>query len=67
MMKLLGSVTLMAGSVFAGTVEHPHLVGTRVPDVTLQLGFPEPYVNLPERTAGKQVILVGLPGAFTPT
>ena len=33
----------------------------------LDLGFPPEKVNLAQRVAGKKVILVGLPGAFTPT
>jgi len=39
-----------------------------VPDVTLDLGFGNPgNINLVERCADKKIILVGLPGAFTPT
>jgi len=39
-----------------------------VPDVTLDLGFGNPgNVKLASRCADKKVILVGLPGAFTPT
>jgi peroxiredoxin len=30
-------------------------------------GFPPTTVNLADRLKGKNVILVGLPGAFTPT
>ena len=45
----------------------PFLVGTKAPSVDLDLGFPPSKVNLAERVAGKKVILVGLPGAFTPT
>ena len=33
----------------AGTVEVSGLVGTKMPDVTLQAGFPDPLVNMPER------------------
>jgi peroxiredoxin len=42
-------------------------IGDRVPSIDLDLGFPPERVNLASRTAGKKVILVGLPGAFTPT
>ena len=45
----------------------PFLVGTKAPSVDLDRGFPPSKVNLAERVAGKKVILVGLPGAFTPT
>jgi len=43
-------------------------VGDSIPDnVHLHLGFPPISVNVKEELAGKNVILVGLPGAFTPT
>ena len=43
------------------------LVGTKVPSETLDFGFPPSKINLAERVAGKNVVLLGLPGAFTPT
>jgi len=42
-------------------------VGDSVPDVSLDKGFPPDKVSLPEFCKGKKVVLVGLPGAFTPT
>ena len=43
-------------------------VGESIPDrVDLHFGFPPEKINLKERMAGKKTILVGLPGAFTPT
>jgi 2-Cys peroxiredoxin 5 len=45
----------------------PLAVGSEIPSVPLDCGFPPEKVNLAERTKGKRVIVVGLPGAFTPT
>ena len=43
-------------------------VGDSVPQfLKLDLGFPPEKIELASRVAGKKVILVGLPGAFTPT
>ena len=42
-------------------------VGDTVPDVTLHMGFPPKQVDIKEYVAGRNVILMGLPGAFTPT
>ena len=41
--------------------------GATIPDVTLDKGFPPKKVPLKEIIGGKKVIMVGLPGAFTPT
>jgi len=44
------------------------LVGTKLAsDLVLDHGFPPKKVDLAARIAGKKVIMVGLPGAFTPT
>lgn len=43
-------------------------VGDKLPSsISLDLGFPPDKINLADRVAGKKVIIVGLPGAFTPT
>jgi len=42
-------------------------VGDALPDIALDHGFPPEKFSLMERMKGKRVILVGLPGAFTPT
>mmetsp|Transcript_65872 Transcript_65872/g.153065 ORF Transcript_65872/g.153065 Transcript_65872/m.153065 type:complete len:100 (+) Transcript_65872:60-359(+) len=42
-------------------------VGDSIPNVDLDKDFPPTKVNLPEFCKGKKVVLVGLPGAFTPT
>jgi len=43
-------------------------VDDRIPsDLTLHHGFPPQSISLDERLKNKNVLLVGLPGAFTPT
>ncbi len=42
-------------------------VGDQLPSVELHLGFPPKKYNVAEFCKDKSVILVGLPGAFTPT
>jgi len=42
-------------------------VGDTIPDVSLDRGFPPEKFALRGFCAGKKVVLVGLPGAFTPT
>ena len=57
-MLALVSSLLVAGS----------LLGTKIPTgVELDFGFPPEKIDLASRVAVKKVILVGLPGAFTPT
>lgn len=41
-------------------------VGDKFPTVDVDFGFPPTKVNLGDKTKGKKVIVVGLPGAFTP-
>jgi hypothetical protein len=42
-------------------------VGDAAPSVNLHSGFPPSMVDFAEYSKGKNLILVGLPGAFTPT
>jgi len=42
-------------------------VGDKLPSVNLHSGFPPEEVNLVDYTNGKNILVVGLPGAFTPT
>jgi len=42
-------------------------VGEKIPAIDLDFGFPPEKINLATRVAGKRTLLVGLPGAFTPT
>ena len=58
----------MAFFALVGALACQSLVGTSISkDLVLDLGFPPEKINLAERIAGKKVIIVGLPGAFTPT
>lgn len=41
--------------------------GDEIPDVSLHAGFPPEKKSLSELCKGKLVVLVGLPGAYTPT
>lgn len=42
-------------------------VGDTLPSVPLHDGFPPEKVDMGEFCKGKNMVLVGLPGAFTPT
>lgn len=42
-------------------------VGDKIPSVDLQAGWPPQNYNVAEFAADKKIILMGLPGAFTPT
>lgn len=42
-------------------------VGDAIPSVSLDKGFPPQKFPLADFCKGKKVVLVGLPGAFTPT
>jgi hypothetical protein len=52
---------------FASTRAFSIKVGSPIPNIDLDKGFPPKKINLTEFTKGKKVVLVGLPGAFTPT
>ncbi len=39
--------------------------GDKLPLVKVHWGFPPQYINIPEYCGGRNVIIVGLPGAFT--
>ena len=41
--------------------------GAKLPNVVLDKGFPPKKMPLSEIIGGKKVVMVGLPGAFTPT
>jgi alkyl hydroperoxide reductase subunit AhpC len=66
-MKLLHTFWTAAVLVLSSAVDAVE-VGDAIPDgVSLHFGFPPEMISVKDRVAGKKVILVGLPGAFTPT
>jgi len=68
---MLGALAMMGALGMANAqtqfANRPPPVGAKVPAIELDYGFPPEKVDLAKRVAGKKVILVGLPGAFTPT
>jgi peroxiredoxin len=46
---------------------HGIAVGDKIPNVGLDSGFPPEKVMMGDFCKGKKVVVVGLPGAFTPT
>lgn len=52
---------VVRGSAFRGMAT----VGDKVPNIEMHKGFPPDKINLPEYCAGKKLIMLGLPGAFT--
>jgi peroxiredoxin len=42
-------------------------VGSKLPSAKMHQGFPPEMVDLATKCKGKKLVLVGLPGAFTPT
>lgn len=62
--KLPGDVANTGSKSVASTIG----AGDKLPaDVELHQGFPPSKVNMAEYVKGKKLILIGLPGAFTPT
>ena len=57
------AVALLSSAVSAFTIKP----GDKIPAVDLHFGFPPTFVNAAEYTEGRGVVIVGLPGAFTPT
>lgn len=61
-MQPLGSYASRFGARYLSVA-----VGDAVPKVSLDQGFPPVKVALPDYCKDKKIVLVGLPGAFTPT
>lgn len=68
------SVNKNSGSVSSVRTFSPQMaeskglsVGDKFPDIEVDQGFPPEKVNLAKKYADKTFVVVGLPGAFTPT
>jgi len=59
----LAVAALSAASSLAFTIK----AGDSLPAANLHSGFPPEMVKIDEYAADKNMIIVGLPGAFTPT
>lgn len=78
-MKLLRTLALLAFSAQASAFTSRAFgvrslsalgiaVGDKIPDTELMKGFPDVVkTKVSDYASGKNVIIVGLPGAFTPT
>jgi peroxiredoxin len=65
---VLAILAVSVSSVAAFAAGKPPITtGNKIPLVELDWGFPPQKVNLPQYCMGRSVIIVGLPGAFTPT
>jgi len=67
---LAGSAGAFTPTAFLGrsSTSFNVAVGDSIPSVELFSGFPDPQkVNIADYVKDKNVIIVGLPGAFTPT
>ena len=68
-MLLLKSRGLLAAARPALTRGLAAKAGDKIPSVALYTGWPNVAVDMAQHTsgAGKKTVIVGLPGAFTPT
>ena len=64
---MLARTALRRASSLLGRGRTFAALGDKAPDVALDVSFPGPKaVNFAQRCKGRRVILLGLPGAFTP-
>lgn len=56
-----------AARAFTSSAPRMAAVGDAFPEVEVDFLFPPIKVNMADRLKGKKTIVVGLPGAFTPT
>jgi len=66
-MRFYLSSILSAALAVSASAFNAIKVGDKIPLSTVHSGFPPSFVNIAEYIANKNVIVVGLPGAFTPT
>lgn len=69
-MKIISALALLStatASRFGPALAFAAKVGDKVPSVNVHSGFPPDMVNIADYVKGKNTIIVGLPGAFTPT
>ena len=64
LLSILFNILITAATVSAFAAITP---GSKIPFVDLDKGFPPEKVNIAMHVAGKRVMVVGLPGAFTTT
>jgi len=69
-MRISFTQTAVAAVMLLSTVVNalaPIKAGDKIPAVNMHFGFPPTMVNVAEYCEGRNVVVVGLPGAFTPT
>lgn len=66
-MKFVSSIVTLLAAAFLGGVASIEVGETFPKGLKLHHGFPPESISLDDRVAGKNVLIVGLPGAFTPT
>lgn len=60
-------LALATAAVWAVPFASSIKVGDKLPSADIHSGFPPEKFDLASYTANKSVVIVGLPGAFTPT
>lgn len=66
--SLVATTAVSAGTFGGPTAAFAAITpGSKIPYVDMDWGFPPKKVNMVEHLMGRNVLVVGLPGAFTPT